>query len=164
MGSFYPMDAVELLMIDHSAIRIRAEKNEFVDMMEFRGFLMDIHVAIEEKVVFPELASLGDNETKKTIDSLIADHKLLDKLYSNLMKWKAGQNPLYEQRVPLFYQTLTFHNSQEEKLVFPLWKNLEMERAKADKKSALEIIESSGLNAYMKETGISDEMIRYIEQ
>lgn len=158
------MDAVELLMVDHSALRIRAEKNEFVDMMEFRTFLMDIHVAVEEKVVFPELILLGDDQTKKTIDSLIADHKLLDKLYSNLIKWKAGENPLYDQRVSLFYQTLTLHNSQEEKLVFPLWKNLEPERCKADMKSSLEIIESSGLNAYMKETGISYEMIKYIEQ
>lgn len=98
-------------MVDHSALRIRAEKNEFLDMMEFRAFLMDIHVAIEEKVVFPELISLGDNQTKKTIDGLIADHKLLDKLYSNLIKWKGGENPLYEQSILLFYQTLTFHNS-----------------------------------------------------
>ena len=158
------MDAVELLMIDHSALRIRSEKNDFIDMMEFRSFLMDIHVAIEENVVFPELVLLGDNETKKTVDSLIADHKLLDKLYSNLIKWKADENPLYGQRVPLFYQTLTFHNSQEEKLVFPLLKKLEPEKTRDDMKTSLEIIESSGLNAYMKETGVSPEMIKYIEQ
>ena len=158
------MDAVELLMIDHSALRIRSEKNDFIDMMGFRAFLMDIHVAIEEKVVFPELVLLGDNEAKKTVDSLIADHKLLDKLYSNLVKWKADENPLYEQRIPLFYQTLTFHNSQEEKLVFPLWKKLEPEKTRNDMKASLEIIESSGLNVYMKETGVSPEMIKYIEQ
>ncbi len=158
------MDAVELLMIDHSALRIKSEDREIINMMEFRIFLMDIHVGIEEKVVFPELVLLGNSETKKTIDSLIADHKLLDKLYSNLIKWKSGENPLYEQRIPLFYQTLTFHNSQEEKLVFPLWKNLEPEVAKNDIKTALEIINASGVDTYMKETGISADMIKYIEQ
>lgn len=157
------MDAVELLMMDHSALRIRSERNEFVNMMEFRIFLMDIHVSVEEKVVFPELVALGDSETKKTVESLIADHKLLDKLYSNLIKWKSGENPLYEQRIPLFYQTLTFHNSQEEKLVFPLWKSLEPEKAREDVKSALEIIGSAGIDIYKKETGISTEMIKYIE-
>ena len=158
------MDAVELLMIDHSALRIKSEDREIINMMEFRIFLMDIHVGIEEKVVFPELVLLGNSETKKTIDSLIADHKLLDKLYSNLIKWKSGENPLYEQRIPLFYQTLIFHNSQEEKLVFPLWKNLEPEVAKNDIKTALEIINASGVDTYMKETGISADMIKYIEQ
>ena len=158
------MDAVELLMIDHSALRIKSEDREIINMMEFRIFLMDIHVGIEEKVVFPELVLLGNSETKKTIESLIADHKLLDKLYSNLIKWKSGENPLYEQRIPLFYQTLTFHNSQEEKLVFPLWKNLEPEVAKNDIKTALEIINASGVDTYMKETGISADMIKYIEQ
>ena len=158
------MDAVELLMMDHSALRIKSEDREIINMMEFRIFLMDIHVGIEEKVVFPELVLLGNSETKKTIDSLIADHKLLDKLYSNLIKWKSGENPLYEQRIPLFYQTLTFHNSQEEKLVFPLWKNLEPEVAKNDIKTALEIINASGVDTYMKETGISADMIKYIEQ
>ena len=157
------MDAVELLMMEHSALRIRSERNEFVNIMEFRIFLMDIHVSVEEKVVFPELVALGDSETKKTVESLIADHKLLDKLYSNLIKWKSGENPLYEQRIPLFYQTLTFHNSQEEKLVFPLWKSLEPEKAREDVKSALEIIRSAGIDIYKKETGISTEMIKYIE-
>lgn len=157
------MDAVELLMMEHSALRIRSERNEFVNIMEFRIFLMDIHVSVEEKVVFPELVALGDSETKKTVESLIADHKLLDKLYSNLIKWKSGENPLYEQRIPLFYQTLTFHNSQEEKLVFPLWKSLEPEKAREDVKSALEIIGSAGIDIYKKETGISTEMIKYIE-
>ena len=157
------MDAVELLMMEHSALRIRSERNEFVNIMEFRIFLMDIHVSVEEKVVFPELVALGDSETKKTVESLIADHKLLDKLYSNLIKWKSGGNPLYEQRIPLFYQTLTFHNSQEEKLVFPLWKSLEPEKAREDVKSALEIIGSAGIDIYKKETGISTEMIKYIE-
>ncbi|MCL4453255.1 hemerythrin domain-containing protein [Ferroplasma sp.] len=158
------MDAVELLMMDHSALRIISEHNEFTNMMEFRIFLMDIHVSIEEKVVFPELVSLGNRDTKKIVDSLIADHKLLDKLYSNLIKWKSAENPLYEARIPLFYQTLTFHNSQEEKLVFPLWKKLEPEKAKNDIKTALEIIGSSGIDIYMKETGISNDMIKYIEQ
>ena len=157
------MDAVELLMMEHSALRIRSERNEFVNIMEFRIFLMDIHVSVEEKVVFPELVALGDSETKKTVESLIADHKLLDKLYSNLIKWKSGENPLYEQRIPLFYQTLTFHNSQEEKLVFPLWKSLEPEKAREDVKSSLEIIGSAGIDIYKKETGISTEMIKYIE-
>ncbi|WMT50442.1 MAG: hemerythrin domain-containing protein [Ferroplasma sp.] len=158
------MDAVELLMIDHSALRIKSEDHEIINMMEFRIFLMDIHVGIEEKIVFPELLTLGDYETKKSIDGMIADHKLLDKLYTNLMKWKSGENPLYEERVPLFYKTLTFHNSREEKLVFPLWKKLEPEIAENDIKAALEIIESSGIDIYMRETGISDDMIKYIKQ
>ena len=99
---------------------------------------------------------------RKTIDTLIADHKLLDKLYGNLLKWKEEENPLYTNRLPLFYKTLTYHNSQEEKLVFPAWKHVEKEQAERALKEAHDIIESAGLDTYMKETGVSREMINYI--
>ena len=68
------MDAVELLMQDHASIRITAE-NDLLnshDMMDFQLFLMKIHVAVEEKIVFPALVGVVDYNTRKTIDTLIA--------------------------------------------------------------------------------------------
>ncbi|EQB74149.1 MAG: hypothetical protein AMDU4_FER2C00028G0056 [Ferroplasma sp. Type II] len=158
------MDAVELLMHDHASIRITAE-NDLLnshDMMDFQLFLMKIHVAVEEKIVFPALVGVVDYNTRKTIDTLIADHKLLDKFYGNLLKWKEEENPLYTNRLPLFYKTLTYHNSQEEKLVFPAWKHMGKEPAERALKEAHEIIESAGIDMYMKETGVSLEMLNYI--
>ena len=52
-------DLVEILMIEHLAMKRMKEKhvtgisNE--EFSSFHGFLMNVHVEVEEKIVFPEL-------------------------------------------------------------------------------------------------------------
>ena len=46
--------------------------------------------------------------------------------------------------------------------MFPAWKHVEKEQAERALKEAHDIIESAGLDTYMKETGVSREMINYI--
>jgi hemerythrin superfamily protein len=159
------MDAVELLMVEHSGIRIIAEHNilqkSSSELIDFNKFLLNIHVNIEETVVFP-LIEANDNTTAKLINSFISDHKLIEKLFSNLSKWKLSEDPLFEKRLPLFYKTLTEHNSNEENLLFPQWKNMDQEQQNTAVKNAHEIILSSDIENYVKETGISKKMMDYI--
>ena len=72
------MDTVELLMLEHSGIRIIAYNNILqkgsAELMDFNKFLLNIHVNIEEAVVFPLLKE-NDSSTSKLINTLIADHK-----------------------------------------------------------------------------------------
>jgi len=152
-------------MVEHSGIRIIAynnilEKNSS-ELIDFNKFLLNIHVNVEENVVFP-LIKENNNSTLKLIDSLVSDHKLIETLFDNLYKWKLSENPLFEKRLPLFYKILTEHNSKEEDLVFPLWKNINNEEKNNAMKNAHEIILSNGIENYIKETGISQKMMDYI--
>ncbi len=159
------MDAVELLMVEHSGIRIIADhdilQNSSSELIDFNKFLLNIHVGIEETVVFP-LIKENDGTTTKLINSLISDHKLIETLFNNLYKWKLSENPLFAVRLPLFYKTLTEHNSNEEDLLFPQWKNIDQEQQSNAMKSAHEIILSNDIENYVKETGISKKMMDYI--
>ena len=159
------MDVVELLMVEHSGIRIIADNNilekSSAELIDFNQFLLNIHVNIEESIVFPVLKE--NNETVvKLVDRLIADHKLLETLFNNLYKWKVSENSLFEVRLPLFYKTLTDHNSLEENEVFPLWRDIGDEEKTISMKNAHEIILSNNIENYIKETGISEKMMKYI--
>ena len=159
------MDTVELLMVEHSGIRIIAYNNILqkgsAELIDFNKFLLNIHVNIEETVVFPLLKE-NDSSTSKLISTLIADHKLIETLFNNLYKWKLSENPLFNVRLPLFYKTLTEHNSNEEILLFSRWKNINLEQQGIAMKNAHEIILSNDVENYAKETGISKEMMDYI--
>ncbi len=159
------MELVELLMVDHSDIRIIANNNLLqknnAELIDFNKFLLNIHVNIEENIVFPLLKE-NNKDMIKLIDRLIADHKLIETLFNNLYKWKTSENPLFELRLPLFYKTLEDHNSREESDVFPLWKNIDNEDKIISMKNAYEIIESNDVDNYIKETGISRQMLKYI--
>ncbi len=152
-------------MVEHSGIRIIADNNilekNSAELIDFNQFLLNIHVNIEENIVFPALKENNENAVK-LVDRLIADHKLLETLFNNLYKWKVSENPLFEVRLPLFYKTLTDHNSLEESDVFPLWKNIDSEEKKISMKNAHEIILSNNIENYIKETGISEKMMKYI--
>ena len=152
-------------MVEHSGIRIIADHNilekSSAELIDFNQFLLNIHVNIEESIVFPVLKE--NNETVvKLVDRLIADHKLLETLFNNLYKWKVSENSLFEVRLPLFYKTLTDHNSLEENEVFPLWRDIGDEEKTISMKNAHEIILSNNIENYIKETGISEKMMKYI--
>ncbi len=152
-------------MVEHSGIRIIADNNilekSSAELIDFNQFLLNIHVNIEESIVFPVLKE--NNETVvKLVDRLIADHKLLETLFNNLYKWKVSENSLFEVRLPLFYKTLTDHNSLEENEVFPLWRDIGDEEKTISMKNAHEIILSNNIENYIKETGISEKMMKYI--
>ncbi|WP_287960270.1 hemerythrin domain-containing protein [Acidiplasma sp.] len=159
------MDLAELLMVDHSSIRIIADnnllQNTAAELIDFNKFLLNIHVNIEESIVFPLLKE-NNKEISKLIDRLTADHKLIETLFNNLYKWKVNDDPLFSVRLPLFYKTLKDHNCREESDVFPYWRNIDNDGRNTAMKNAHEIIESSDISNYIKETGISEKMLKYI--
>ncbi len=154
-----------MLMVEHSGIRIVAENNLLqntdAELIDFNKFLLNIHVKIEESIVFPLLKE-NNKDMTIPIDRLTADHKLIETLFNNLYKWKISENPLFELRLPLFYKTLTEHNSLEERSIFPLWKNIDKEEKIISMKNAHEIIDSNDVDNYIKQTGVSKEMLKYI--
>ncbi|CAC11184.1 hypothetical protein [Thermoplasma acidophilum] len=164
-------DLSELLMVEHSAIRILSRvvygKESLEAFEDFNEYLVKDHVEVEEKILFPVIVDFDWEDRKgfeQTVNRIKADHKLIETLAENMLKWKrSGNDDLYNLRMPLFYKTLTDHNLSEEDQIFPRWKKLEAETRENALKEAMDIILDTGLDRYSRNTGISREFLAYIE-
>ena len=164
-------DIVEILMIEHLAMKRMKEKqvtgisNE--EFSSFHGFLMNVHVEVEEKIVFPELIEPQWEDHKQyaeKIEKIKADHKLINTLATNLKKWYDGEDiKTYNDRIPLYFRLLVDHNTLEEREVFPRWKDLNNfdENGKLAKE-CMNIIETYGEDDYLKKMDLSEGAFRYL--
>ena len=164
------MDVVEVLMTEHTAIRnisgnlmIDSDSSDFQLFVEY---LKKCHIEIEEKVFVPVMKQVYNGENAdliKNIDRIMADHKLLETLATNIIKWKNEENSeILKNRVPMFFRLLQDHNNSEEDSLFAYWKNIESEVKKNTVTEVGNIIESFGLNAYSGVTGISRDFFSYV--
>lgn len=164
------IDAVELLMIEHlqcKSIRTLQETSEDYDrFVNFHEFLLNVHIVVEEKVVFPSLAMpLWDDSKVYTekIKQIAADHKLLDKLAQNLTRWKNGGNEeLYNERKSLYYRLLIEHNGREEDELFERWRSLDESVYRSASKEINNIISSFGIDRYRQAMNFSESVFRYV--
>lgn len=164
------IDAVELLMIEHlqcKSIKSLQETSEDYDrFVTFHEFLLNVHIVVEEKVVFPSLSQPlweDSRDYTKKIEQIAADHKLLDKLAQNLIHWKNGGNEeLYHERMPLYYRLLIEHNGREEAELFDRWKSLDESAYKSASIEIYNIISSFGVDKYRQAMNISESVFRYV--
>ena len=164
-------DLVEILMIEHLAMKRMKEKqvtgisNE--EFSSFHAFLMNVHVEVEEKIVFPELIEpQWDDQVQyaEKIEKIKADHKLINTLATNLKKWYDGGNiKTYNDRIPLYFRLLVDHNTLEEREVFPRWKDLnKFDESGKLAKECKNIIESYGEGDYLKMLDLSEGAFKYL--
>ena len=164
-------DLVEILMIEHLAMKRMKEKqvtgisNE--EFSSFHAFLMNVHVEVEEKIVFPELIEPQWDDQKQyaeKIEKIKADHKLINTLATNLKKWYDGGNiKTYNDRIPLYFRLLVDHNTLEEREVFPRWKDLnKFDESGKLAKECKNIIESYGEGDYLKMLDLSEGAFKYL--
>ena len=164
-------DLVEILMIEHLAMKRMKEKqvtgisNE--EFSSFHAFLMNVHVEVEEKIVFPELIEpQWDDQVQyaEKIEKIKADHKLINTLATNLKKWYDGGNiKTYNDRIPLYFRLLVDHNTLEEREVFPRWKDLnKFDESGKLAKECMNIIESYGEGDYLKMLDLSEGAFKYL--
>ena len=96
------------------------------------------------------------------MERIKADHKLIDTLAQNLLKWsESGNIDLLKERTPLFYRLLTDHNATEETDLFPRWADIDKKTLKDTTKDALSVIESFGRGEYMESLGLNYSTFRY---
>ncbi len=165
-------DLAELLMFEHSSIRVvsREAKNDiaFDFFTGFNDYLVNDHVAVEEKILFPVIVDndwADRQEFAKTVSRILADHKLIETLANNIIRWhESGNEDLYKRRMPDFFMILTDHNLSEEDQVFPRWKLVDETRRYGAIRDAIELIQSTDENNYFDKTGISAELIKYIAE
>ena len=164
-------DIVEILMIEHLAMKRMKEKqvtgisNE--EFSSFHGFLMNVHVEVEEKIVFTELIEPQWEEHTQyaeQIEKIKADHKLINTLATNLKKWyDEGNIKTYNDRIPLYFRLLVDHNTLEEREVFPRWKDLnKFDESGKLAKECMNIIETYGEGDYLKRISLSEAAFRYL--
>lgn len=163
-------DAVELLIVEHlqcKAFRkLQDVSPDFERFREFHEFLLNVHIEVEEKIVFPALYEpLWDDskEYRATINLVSADHKLLDKLAQNLVKWKeGGKEELYSERMPLYSRLLIEHNEKEESDIFSRWKKLDSSIYKSASKEINNVISSFGIENYRKAMDLTASAFNYL--
>ena len=163
-------DAVELLIIEHLQCKafkkLQDVEPDFDRFVAFHEFLLNVHIEVEEKVVFPALYEpLWDDskEYRATIDLISADHKLLDKLARNLVHWKeSGNEEFYRERMPLYTRLLVEHNEKEESDIFKRWKSLDYYVYRSASKEIGSVISSFGIQNYRKAMNLSESAFNYL--
>lgn len=164
------MDVVEVLMTEHSAIRHISNNFKFdsesSDFQVFVEYLKKCHIEIEERVFVPVIKDVYDGKKMdliRNVDRIMADHRLLETLASNIIKWKDEENfDILKTRVPLFFKLLQDHNNSEEDSLFTYWKDIEDNVKKNTMTEVGNIIESFGLGSYSTITGISKDFFSYV--
>lgn len=159
----------EILMIEHLAIRhistgMSVENGE----QKFSGFhhyLLECHIPIEEKILFPMLEAQPWEDSKSfnaNARRIMADHKLIDTLSGNIVKWyDEGNFETLGSRFPMYFRLLLEHNGKEEETVFPRWGNLPREELESARKEAENIVLSFGKKAYLGVTGMTEHSFNY---
>lgn len=166
------VDLAELLMVEHTSIRLISkyshEMRSLDNFIIFNDYLVNDHVEVEEKILFPLVVDYDwadRKEFESTVNRIKSDHRLIETLAGNLIKWKeTGRDDLVVLRLPLFFKTLADHNASEDAQVFPRWASLDSEDKMSALKEALDIIESNSEALYSKVTGISNDMLNYIKR
>ncbi len=151
------MDSISVLLFEHSVIRNLSRnpiEHWYTRFSDFNDFVINCHARHEDEIVFPRLIdAYEDEDFRKTVRRVSADHKLIATLGSNILNWLSrGDHELLRMRIPLYFKVLLEHNSSEEQLLFKRWKP---EMGSSFRRIILEF----GVSKYMEITGASKEMI-----
>ncbi len=162
-------DLAEILMLEHFAIKdakwlIESPFNA-QRFTSFHSYLKNCHIEVEEGICFPLLEQTNFPDSvvfNERVERIKADHKLIDTLAQNILKWyDSGNTEVLRKRIPLFFRLLMDHNASEETDLFPRWDNIDRNLSRSAVKDALSVIESFGRAEYMEVLGINYSAFRY---
>lgn len=163
------LDLVEILLGEHLAIKgvsAGSGSQRLDKLRDFHEYLVECHVEIEEKILFPLLYEHSWDDSlpyRSTIDRIISDHRLIDTLGKNLIKWaESGDTERFRNRIPLYFRLLIEHNEREEATVFGRWKKIGTDDAAGARKDAVNLIHTFGERRYMRVTGLTEDAFNYI--
>lgn len=159
------MDLIELLMAEHASLRVYFRHLRYLNsdyIFELDDFVVNCHAKIEDEVVFPELRRVAgkDGGSIEAITKRMEDeHKVLQMLGIGIRVAVAeGDKEIDRSKVMLYADTLESHNSSEETLLFPRWKEVREKETQSASK-ATQMIHDFGLGRYLKVTGFSQEFL-----
>ncbi len=158
------MDLVELLMAEHASLRVHL--SHFRDaklgsFFEVDDFVNNCHAKVEDDVLFPALSrSAADSTFITALNRLGEEHRVLNMLSGNMRAFLAEETrELDPSRVALYVDTLESHNASEETTVFRRWRAVSTAQRQEAAARAREIVDSFGLDRYLRATGFSQELL-----
>lgn len=160
------INVIEMLKTEHLAIRTYINKltpeNKYETFLGLRDFVFNVHVMTEDMVFFPRMLAYlrMPDDLVETIRRISADHKLLENLSDNLVKWKAeGRNDIVESRIDLFFETLAEHNRKEEEEIFSRDEIYEYPKSYEVNLEIWDIVRKFGVSRYETYVGVSDDFL-----
>ena len=163
-------DLAEILIMEHLAIKkakwIVEQPYDPEAFTRFHSYVKACHIEVEEKICFPILESYSFPDAKQfreRAERIKADHKLIDTLAVNIMRWGEGGNTgLVAERMPLFFKLLVDHNASEETDLFPRWDSIDSKEMRSSINDAHSIIESFGEREYIEAVGLNESTFHYL--
>ncbi|MEM0155402.1 MAG: hypothetical protein QW597_02210 [Thermoplasmataceae archaeon] len=163
-------DLAEVLIIDNLTIKRFGEtfnvKGDVGDFISFHNFLNNCHMRIEEKVLYPNLRKgiwMDERWLFRKMDQFEEDHKLIDSLGQDIIKWYTERNTeMLDEHLPLYFRILRDHGNSEESYVLNRWRLLPQAERTDTMREAMMIINNFGRKRYAELTDLSDSAISYI--
>lgn len=160
------INVIEMLKTEHLAIRTQVNRitpdNRYDIFLGLRDFVFNMHAMTEDMIFFPRMLAYlrMPDDLVETIRRISADHKLLEKLSENLMKWKSeGRNDMVESRIGLFFETLLEHNRKEEEEIFSRDEVYEYPKSYEVNIEIWDIVRKFGVSRYEQYVGVSDDFL-----
>jgi|YelNatPaOPRAMG01_1025707.scaffolds.fasta_scaffold40705_3 hemerythrin superfamily protein len=158
------MELVELLMVEHAALRLQmrglVERPDVRQFLSLSSFLLEHHAKLEDLAFFPKMAAVLDGKEFRPLKGLSSDHRLILTLVENMKKWtQEGRQDFFEKRMKTFVDVVLKHNLDEERLAFPLWSRVGEDERRDATLQARRMIEAFPEDAYFSITGLTREFI-----
>lgn len=156
-------NAVDVIMFEHQSIRklsvLLDSLDRFDEFLGFNRYLKECHMVVEEKILFSRLreGSFFDSTAfSARIDRVVADHRLIETLASNIQRWhESGDIVMVRQRMPLYFRLLMEHNATEDSTLFPRWGEISGLIEADTIRETKNVILSFGKQNYLAVTGMS---------
>lgn len=159
-------NVIEMLRAEHVAIKQHVKgidsSNMYDQFLKLKDFLFKVHSMTEDLIFFPRIVSYRrmPEDIIVMVRRLEADHKLLDKLATNIVDWHAnGREKLVEDRLKLFFETLLEHNRLEESEIFSRSEVLEYPESLEADTEIWDVVKKYGVSRYEDYVGVSDEYL-----
>lgn len=159
-------NVIEMLHAEHVAIFNHVKginlSSQYEAFLSLKDFLFRMHAMTEDLIFFPRIISYRrmPEDIIEMVKRLEADHKLLDKLASNILSWKKnGKEKLVEDRLKLFFDTVIEHNRLEESDIFSRSEVQEYPESLEADTEIWEIMKKFGVSRYEEYVGVSDEFL-----
>ncbi len=157
---------IEMLKVEHLAIKKYISnltpENRYETFLGLKDFVFNVHAMTEDMVFFPRMLAYlrMPEDLTENIKRISSDHKLLETLAQNLVKWKSqGREDLIDSRIELFFETLMEHNQKEETDVFSREEVYEYPESYEVNSEAWEIVKRYGVAKYESYVGVSDDFL-----
>ena len=135
-------DACDLLDADHRAVKKMFKEYEELTGSRARGAAqkkmdlarqicheLTVHAQIEEEIFYPALRAVADEELEELLNEAQVEHRSVKDLVAQIedMLQGAGDEGMFEARVKVLAEYVKHHVREEEREIFPLVRDTDID-------------------------------------